>query len=228
MLGFLNLNKPPGVTSFSLVRQLRRLTGEKRIGFAGTLDPFAEGVLLCAIGRAYTRQLDLFLNLPKTYRVTWVLGIETNTLDPEGCITQEKPYTGNHEKIHSILATQMGDILQQPPAFSAKKIKGKPAYLLARKGIEPELKKSAVTIYDLQILNIIPGEFPEIEMRVHCSKGTYVRSLVRDLAYALDSVGHAKTLVREAVGNYHLDTAINAATLTPESLSAGLFHEVMM
>ena len=225
MLGFLTLNKPTGVTSFSLVRKLRKLTGEKRVGFAGTLDPFAQGVLIFAIGRAYTRQLDHFHTLPKTYRFTWVLGIETTTLDPEGPITHQEPFAGDLTQLHDILPQFTGTISQLPPIFSAKKINGKPAYLSARKGEVPELKPVDVTIEALELLNVTPGEFPQIEMRMTCSKGTYVRSMVRDLAVALGSVGYCKTLIRESVGHHTLATAMHPETLTPETLPEVLTHE---
>jgi tRNA pseudouridine55 synthase len=225
MNGFLLVNKPVGIPSFKVVSRLRFLLKEKRIGFAGTLDPFASGLLILAVGREFTRQLDLFLNLPKTYLFTWVLGIETDTLDRDGAITQTKPYLGDLDKIPGVLEQFKGALNQVPPAFSAKKINGVRAYHLARQGLTPELAPSTIHIHHLETVEITPGDYPIISLEMTCSKGTYVRSLVRDVSHALGSVGYVRDLCRTQIGPYVLENAVPFDELSPDTFLSYRFLE---
>jgi tRNA pseudouridine55 synthase len=227
MTGFLLVDKPVGLVSFKTVSRIRHLTREKRVGFAGTLDPFASGLLVMAIGRQYTRQLDTILALPKTYTMTMVFGIETDTLDPEGIITQTQPFVcPSLDQIEACLQTFTGDILQMPPQFSAKKINGKAAYHFARAGQEVDLKPSSVTIYGYENVRIIDAPNPQLACTITCSKGTYIRSLARDIAAYFGTVGHVTQLRRDAVGTFHVEQSLPYDELTTESIPAHLFREI--
>ncbi len=216
--GFFVINKPLGRPSFQLVSHLRRLTKEKRIGFAGTLDPFARGVMILGVGREYTRQLDNAVNLSKSYRIKWLLGLTTDTLDSYGKLVLKKVFSGEVSQIEQVITQFVGTYDQMPPAFSAKKINGKPAYLLARKGEVPDLKSSLVTIDSIIIRQITPGIFPLIELDIMCKKGTYIRSLVQDMSLALDSVGYVKDLTRTFVGHFEVSKALSFSDLCEESI----------
>ena len=206
--GILNINKPAGITSYDVIRTLKKIHGKVKIGHAGTLDPFATGVLIVAVGKKYTKQLATFQNLPKTYRFTIQLGKTTTTLDPEGDIVEEKivPTTVTKDVIQMCTANFKGDIEQVPPQFSAKKINGKRAYKLARQGEQVNLEPSSVSIYSIECLDY-NAEQQQIDCRITCSKGTYVRSLSRDIALALNTVGYTATLVREAIGEYRIENS---------------------
>ncbi|MBI59842.1 tRNA pseudouridine(55) synthase TruB [bacterium] len=212
--GILTINKPANITSYDVIRAIKKIIGKQKIGHAGTLDPFATGVLIVAIGKKYTKQLSTYQNMTKTYRFCIQLGIETTTLDPEGDIVDETPLLEplTDETINSVLASFLGKTQQIPPIFSAKKINGQRAYKLARqgKGIEP--KETTITIHDISLL-AYHSKTNEIECRVICEKGTYIRSLSRDIAKALKTVGFTKTLIREAVGEHTLDKAISLESL---------------
>ena len=208
--GILTINKPANITSYDVIRKIKKIIGKQKIGHAGTLDPFATGILIIAIGKKFTKQLSSYQALPKIYRFTIQLGTQTTTLDPEGDIISESPIPTPYstQSIHNALNTFKGETKQTPPAFSAKKIQGQRAYKLARKGKEVNLEPTTITIHDINLLNYDPKTH-QIECRINCEKGTYVRSLSRDIAIQLNTVGYTKTLVREAVGNHTLDTAIS-------------------
>ena len=226
MKGFLCVDKPAGIPSFRAVSVLRRLTGEKRVGFAGTLDPFATGLLIVAIGREYTRQLDAFHAFPKTYQVTWILGKTTTTLDPEGAFTEETPYIGTEEALKAAILGFKGPYLQTPPQFSAKKIQGKAAYHHARAGQTVALQPVPVEILDLNIQTITWGEFPEITMTVTCGKGTYIRSLIADMAASVGSVGYCTALRRLQMGEHRVENAVSVNKLEATSIASHLFETV--
>lgn len=222
--GFLPVYKTAGKSSFAVVRDLRRVTGVKKIGHAGTLDPFAEGVLLMAIGRDYTRQISSFVGLPKTYWLRMVLGKTTSTFDPEGEVEDRGPVTGfSQAGLEDVLAGFQGDIEQVPPAFSAKKVNGKRAYALARQGKDVVLEPAAVTLFSSEILDVVDGTYPEVTLRIHCSKGFYVRSLVRDVAEKLGTVGYTLELIREAIGDIGVEGALRDDNFSPEGVSESLF-----
>lgn len=223
--GFLLVRKPAGITSFQVVKRVRYLTKVKRVGHAGTLDPFATGLLILALGREYTRQIDSFQNLDKIYRVSMVLGMNTDTYDAYGKVLHiHKPDEPLLERMNAILPQFIGEQLQYPPAFSAKKIQGKKAYDLARKGIEVELKPHLITIHDIKILSSLQYSFQLFELEVHCSKGTYIRSLVADIGKLLSCGAYAKDLVRTAIGSYHVENALDYSKLSIDTISQKIFQ----
>ncbi len=212
--GFILLDKPAGPTSHGMVSFLRRLTGIKRIGHAGTLDPFASGLLIMGIGRQATKRLGSFLKQDKEYEATLSLGSTTSTFDPEGEVTSRYggPVIGA-DIVEKALKDFLGKQKQVPPMFSAKKVGGKKLYELARAGKEIEREPCDVEIYELEILNYA---WPELKVRVKCSSGTYIRSLAHDIGAELGCGAHLKELRRTAIGGF----SVKEAAL-PESLSTG-------
>jgi tRNA pseudouridine55 synthase len=201
IVGILNINKPSGWTSHDVVARVRRLAGEKRVGHAGTLDPLAEGVLPVLLGRA-TRLADFVQAGRKTYVARVALGTSTSTDDLEGEVIETRPVPGQLD-LESALALFLGDIQQTPPAYSAVKVAGQRAYAVARRGGTVTLEARPVTIYDLHVLSHAP-----LTLEVSCSRGTYIRSLARDLALALGTVGHLEHLVRTRVGPFRIEDAV--------------------
>lgn len=213
--GILNVDKPEGMTSHDVVYRVRRLSGTKRVGHAGTLDPLATGVLIVCLGRA-TRMVEYLMGQLKTYETTIRLGQNTNTYDAEGEIVQERPIPPlPHDTLETFLAPFRGSIQQHPPAYSAIKQAGKPLYKLARQGLEVETKPRTITIYALETLEIA---LPVIRLRVVCSAGTYIRSLAHDLGQVIGCGGHVAALRRTAVGNFTTTQAAPLDTLTPTNL----------
>ncbi len=205
----LNLSKPAGITSHDMVEIVRRLTGEARVGHGGTLDPFAEGVLVVGVGRESTKKLHQILKgADKEYIATLRLGRVSNTGDPEGEIentaSDEKIQSLTDEKIKKTLKIFTGEIEQTPPAYSAVKIKGVPAYKLARRGETPILQKRKVIIRELELVEYDP---PLVRIRTVVSPGTYIRSLARDIGRALGVGAYLKELVRTRVGEFTLESS---------------------
>lgn len=197
--GWLNIDKPLGVTSNQVLGYLKRVLGNKpKIGHAGTLDPLASGILPIALGEA-TKTIPHLLEARKTYEFTIKFGSETDTEDAEGKITKTTDILPDLEALKNILPQFIGKIRQTPPAYSAIKINGQRAYDLARKGEEFEIKEREVTIWDLELCNWGLGE---ATLRATCSKGTYIRSLGRDIARALGSLGHIIYLRRTSYGMF--------------------------
>jgi tRNA pseudouridine55 synthase len=192
-VGILNINKPAGWTSHDVVARVRRLSGLRRVGHAGTLDPLAEGVLPVLLGRA-TRLAELIQSQSKTYVAVLALGAATSTDDAEGTIIATAPVPAFDP---SVLDQFHGEILQTPPAYSAVRVEGKRSYALARAGTAVALAPRPVTIYDLHVRTLEP-----LTIEVTCSKGTYIRSLARDIAVALGTVGHLAHLTRTRVGPF--------------------------
>ncbi len=207
--GLLPICKPVSKTSFSLVSILRRLTGIRTIGHAGTLDPFADGVMLLLIGKPYTRQSNQFLNQDKAYRATIHLGVTTDSYDIEGQITAQSPYIPTLLEVQEALNKFQGNILQTPPMFSAKKIQGKKLYELARKGITIERQPVPVTVH----IELINYSYPKLEINVECSKGTYIRSLAYDIGIELTCGAHLSQLTRTRSGCYTLEDCCDGAKL---------------
>ena len=204
--GIYNIFKPAGPTSHDIINQVRKMSGEKRVGHAGTLDPFAEGVLIVAVSREYTKKLGQFLKQDKTYRTTVRLGAESDTFDLTGKIknidVKQKP---SKKEILKTLDKFIGEIEQIPPSFSAIKIKGKKAYELARKGIVPNLKPRKVKIYSIKILKY---KWPYLEIETKVSSGTYIRSLAHDLGQTLKIGGYLEKLVRIKTGSFNLQKSL--------------------
>ena len=207
------INKPAGPTSHDIVDKVRRLTGERRVGHAGTLDPFAEGLLIVLVGREATKRQSEFMKLDKEYIATLHLGAETDTQDLTGKPTKSKfPPPKNNSQIpslktvQSILKNFKGEIDQVPPIYSAIKIKGKKAYELARRGEKVELKPRKIKIYDTKILAY---KWPLLELKIKCSSGTYIRSLARDIGRTLNTGAYLEKLVRTKIGKYASKNAAN-------------------
>ena len=198
----LNIHKPVGWTSFDVVKKIRSITREKKVGHGGTLDPFAEGVLIIGTGKD-TKRLNGITHSDKSYTAVLSLGTGTDTLDTEGNVTDQKQIPAlTVEKIESVLHSFLGKTMQMPPMFSAKKINGTRLYKLARKNIEIDRKPVEIHIRDIQFLDYCDHK---IIFTVICSKGTYIRVLGKDIAEKLDTVGHLTSLIRTRVGGYSID-----------------------
>ena len=211
------VNKPMGWTSFDVVDKIRSLTGEKKIGHAGSLDPFAAGVLVIGIGRESTKQLSNYTNKYKVYEATLRLGLATDTLDVDGKVTEKKSIPQiNESKVLSAFSQFMGTIEQVPPMYSAKKVNGQKLYELARKNITIEREAVIVEIKELVLLSLFERS---IKFRVNCSKGTYIRQLGADIAEKLDTVGHLTNLTRTTVGEYKLEDCIEFTQVEEQWMS---------
>lgn len=211
--GILNLNKPPGWTSFDLVRFLRGRCGEKRVGHAGTLDPAATGVLPVLLGQA-TRLTEYLVDATKEYVATIELGVTTDTFDTEGEVLSRADASGiSEDAVREALAAFRGEILQAPPAYSAVKREGVAAYKRARRGEEFRPEARPVRAEEIDITEM---DSPKVKLRIVCGKGFYVRSLAHDLGAALGVGGTLGHLVRTRVGSFHLEEAINIDTLRAE------------
>jgi tRNA pseudouridine55 synthase len=201
--GILLIDKPSGCTSFDLVRHLRKLTKISKIGHAGTLDPFATGLMVMLIGRTYTKKSALLMSKDKAYRATLKLGCATTTFDPEGEVTATSDLIPDDVAIKTAISEQQGEKEQIPPMFSAKKVGGKRLYTLARKGIEIERKPSLVKLKT----TLISYTYPELVIDVECSKGTYIRTIADEIGKSLGCYAHLKSLVRTRSGDFSLDDA---------------------
>lgn len=204
MIGFLNVHKPTGITSHDVVNRVRKIAGLKQVGHGGTLDPLAEGVMVVALGKA-TRLLR-FVRDDKTYLAGIRLGLSTDTDDIEGreIKSTECSYI-TESQVRDSLSRLSGKQLQIPPVYSAIKTGGEKLYNLARRGEAPQnLEGRSVEIFSIEVIDV---SIPEVRVRVHCSKGTYIRSLARDLGNMLSVGGCLSSLVREHSGPFSLDTA---------------------
>lgn len=204
MDGIINCFKPLGLTSARCLDRVRRITGQRKSGHAGTLDPAADGVLLLCMGRG-TKQVERLMGLPKEYFATARLDVTSASFDAE------RPFVPVHvisiptaADLERAAAALVGDILQTPPAVSALKIGGRPAYKLERSGQTVELEPRRVQVYELRIERFA---WPELDFRVRCGRGTYVRALIRDLGAAVGAGGCLTGLRRTAVGNFTADGA---------------------
>lgn len=205
MKNILFINKPSGVTSFDVIRLLRRKLGIKKMGHAGTLDPLATGLLIIGVEEG-TKELQRFMGMPKEYEVLIEFGKVSTTYDAQGEVTNLAGASNGITQIdfENILKNFTGEILQTPPAFSAKRIKGRRAYDLARRGEKFELKPAKVQIFSIEILE---WNWPEVRLRVKCGKGTYIRSLAHDLGQTLGCGGYVKELRRTAIGEVKVSEA---------------------
>jgi len=202
----LNIYKPRGITSFGVVKKIRKIVGEKKVGHGGTLDPFAEGVLIIGTG-SNTKDLKKITDTNKTYTTSIKLGETTNTLDPEGDVIEKKKIPRlNESKINKVLESFLGSSMQTPPMFSAKKIGGVKLYELARKNITVDRKPTQINISDISIINF---NETNIVFAVSCSKGTYVRVLGKEIAEKLGTVGHLDSLIRTRVGEYVIKDSVS-------------------
>ncbi|MBL7191872.1 tRNA pseudouridine(55) synthase TruB [bacterium] len=201
----LNVYKPPGLTSFDVVRIIRRRLNIKKAGHGGTLDPIAEGVLLILLGKATKRAGEL-LGLDKKYRAGILLGKETDTYDITGKVISEQNCSAvTLELLDRVIAKFTGKIEQIPPMFSAVKVEGRKLYKLARKGIEIERAPRTVNIYTITITGWSP---PHLQIDVHCSKGTYIRTLAHDIGAELECGACMDSLIRTSIGGYKVEESI--------------------
>lgn len=208
MHGVLNIYKERGFTSHDVVAKLRGITGQKKIGHTGTLDPEAEGVLPVCLGKA-TRLCDMLTDKDKTYEAVLLLGVDTDTQDMTGKILSRKPTDGLlAEAVREAVLSFQGSYDQVPPMFSALKVNGRKLYELARDGKEVERKPRRVTIYDIRILDM---DLPRVRMEVTCSKGTYIRTLCRDIGEKLGTGGCMEKLLRTQVERFAVKDSIRLA-----------------
>ncbi|KKR48201.1 MAG: tRNA pseudouridine synthase B [Candidatus Magasanikbacteria bacterium GW2011_GWC2_40_17] len=220
--GFILIDKPAGITSHDVIDRLRRLTGIKRIGHAGTLDPLATGLLIVAVSREATRDLNQLVKMDKTYEAVFYLGQETDTYDAEGKIT--KTYEGpviSEGELAQALTFFVGQQQQIPSMYSAKKVGGKKLYQLARQDKIIERQPNTITISNLEILNY---HWPELSLRITCSSGTYIRSLAFDLGRALGCGAHMSALRRTTIGDYNITKAVKLESLTADNWTHYLFQ----
>ncbi|MBU0596734.1 tRNA pseudouridine(55) synthase TruB [Patescibacteria group bacterium] len=223
--GFILINKPKDWTSHDVVGYLRKVTGIKKIGHAGTLDPFATGLLIVGIGREATKRLDEFKALNKGYIATLRLGATSDTYDSTGEINNQGSTINDQidqKKIKSLLKTFIGKQEQIPPMYSAKKVGGKKLYELARKGIEIDRKPSKIEIHRFKLI-----EFDEkcYVIRVSClvSTGTYIRTLAHDIGQALGCGAYCEELERTKIGKYSVKKALRPKEVTLKNIDKYLF-----
>lgn len=196
--GILNVYKEKGFTSHDVVAKLRGITKQKKIGHTGTLDPEAEGVLPVCLGKG-TKLCDLLTEKEKTYEAVLLLGRTTDTQDCTGTVLEEKPVQVSEDQVRDVIQSFVGTYGQIPPMYSAIKYQGKKLYELARAGVTIQRQPRQVTIHSIQTIEM---ELPRIRMEVHCSKGTYIRTLCQDIGDALGCGGCMEALKRTASGSF--------------------------
>lgn len=204
--GILNVNKEKGISSARVVSLVRRALGMKKVGHTGTLDLEASGVLPIVIGKA-TRVSDYMMTKDKVYETELILGAKTDTLDAAGKIIAKSDKVVSRDEFIEAMNTFKGEIEQIPPMYSALKVNGKKLYDLARDGIEIERKRRKVKVYDIDLLDFA---FPQATIRVTCSKGTYIRTLVDDIGEKLGTLAYINELKRVRVGDLDVKDAINS------------------
>jgi len=210
MDGILLVNKPKGPTSFDIIRILRRVTGERKIGHTGTLDPEARGLLIVVFGKA-RKLVERLQRLDKEYIARILLGVSTDTDDISGKVINREEFPAfSSEIVKKVLTSFKGNIKQQPPRFSAVKVKGQRAYKLAREGKKFQLKERNVFIHNI---DIIYYSHPYLKIVVKCSYGTYIRALARDIGIKLKTYGTLYSLLRSRIGPWHLTESINVMAL---------------
>ena len=210
MEGILLINKPPKLSSFDVVQKVQRVLGIHKAGHFGTLDPMATGLLIVALGKA-TRFFPFYSKLDKTYKGKIMLGYATNTYDSEGTPTSaEKTDYPSEKTLLENMAKLEGEFEQTPPLFSAKKYKGKPMYVLARKNQAVKAKPVTIQVYYFRLLAY---DAPLLEFEVACSSGTYVRSLAHDLGQSLECGAHLSELERTAIGNFNIRSSLTLEDL---------------
>ncbi|MFH1503905.1 MAG: tRNA pseudouridine(55) synthase TruB [Candidatus Omnitrophota bacterium] len=203
--GIILVNKPKGITSHDVVDVVRQRLEVKKVGHAGTLDPLAEGLLIMLVGK-YTKFFPKFVSFDKEYLGVLKLGEVTATGDSQGKIIKERDYSGIDEAaVRKAFSFFKGEIEQIPPMVSALRIKGKRLYALARRGITVERLPRKITIHSLEVLNI---DFPLVEFRARCSKGTYIRKLAEDIGEELGCGAHIVKILRLSIGPFKLSDAV--------------------
>jgi len=223
--GVLNILKPPGITSHDLVDEVRRITGTRKVGHAGTLDPAAAGVMILMLGAA-TRLSDFLTAARKVYRAEITLGIATDTLDAEGVIVtgpgRASAEQVTAEQLREVLGALTGNLEMAPPIYSAVHHQGRRLYELAREGKAPPVEPRPVRVERFELLELDPGPPPRALTEIECSKGTYVRSLAAEVGERLGCGGHLSFLVRTAVGEHTLAQACTLEELETAAAAGGL------
>jgi len=207
--GWINIDKPQGMTSTQVIGRVRRITNAQKLGHAGTLDPLATGILPIALGEA-TKTIQFAQDHDKVYRFTITWGEARNTDDAEGEVVESSPARPSEADIRALIPRFIGDIEQVPPKFSAIKVDGERAYALARAGEDVELFSRIVSVYDLRLVRTDPDS---AVFEMECGKGTYVRSVARDMGRLLGCFGYVSDLRRTAVGNFSENNAISLDAL---------------
>ncbi len=216
--GIILVNKPKGITSHDVVDIVRKRLKIRKVGHAGTLDPLAEGLLIVLVGK-YTKSFSKFVNYDKEYSGILKLGEITATGDSQGEIISRGEYSDiDEEKVKEAFSFFKGELQQVPPMVSALRVKGKRLYNLARKGIVVQRNPRKIKIHSLEILKI---DFPYIEFRLHCSKGTYVRKLAEDIGEKLGCGAHMIKIVRLGIGPFKLEEAV-----MPDDINEGHLQKI--
>lgn len=205
--GFLVVDKPGGMTSNQVVGVVKKATGTKKVGHAGTLDPMATGAMVLAVGNV-TRLIKYVQDQPKEYLATALFGVATDTLDADGAVLTREPMNIASEDVEALVPRFTGTISQIPPMVSALKKEGRRLYELAREGELVERDARAVEIHELEIMSVGAPPYPEVEFRVVCGKGTYVRSLADDMASVLGGSAHLTALRRTRIGSHRASNGV--------------------
>ncbi|HVZ27859.1 MAG TPA: tRNA pseudouridine(55) synthase TruB [Rhizomicrobium sp.] len=217
--GWVVLDKPTGMTSTQAVAAVRRIFDARKAGHAGTLDPLATGILAIALGEA-TKTVPYAMDADKTYRFTATWGEARDSDDSEGAVTATSAVRPTRDQIEAMLPRFTGTLMQTPPAYSAIKVGGERAYDLARDGEQVVLEPRPVTVFETRLLNAVQDR---AEFEIRCSKGTYVRSWVRDIARALGTLGHVSALRRTRLGAFEEKDAVSLEAITPFMHSPAAF-----
>jgi len=221
--GILNTIKPSGMSSFAMVSLVRRLSGERRVGHAGTLDKGATGVLPMCLGKA-TRVVEFLSDSRKIYKAKIKLGVVTDTYDADGTVIEEKDCSNiEREQLERLLPSYIGEIEQVPPMYSALKRDGMPLHRLARAGVEVELKPRKIDVYGIELLDWQP---PYFTLDVECGKGTYIRSLAYDIGRELGCGAHLFSLIRLKNGIFNIDDGLTVEQLE-DAFNGGYWQDVM-
>lgn len=215
MNGIVNIYKAPGMTSHDVVYKVRRISGIKKVGHTGTLDPDAEGVLPICLGKA-TKASDMMTFSDKRYTAILKLGVVTDTQDSSGEIIEQKEVNVSENVIRKAVEEFAGEIMQIPPMYSAIKVNGKKLYELARAGVEIERKPRKITVYEINILNI---NNDKVELDIKCSKGTYIRTLCHDIGSKLGCGGCMEKLIRTQTSIFTVDRAVTLEELEKQGIT---------
>lgn len=208
--GFINLYKPPGITSMDALRRVKRITGQRKVGHGGTVDPLARGVLPVCFGQA-TRLMDYVVGAPKLYMMEVKLGVSTTTFDAEGEVVETRGIGGlDREMVENALQSFIGRIEQIPPMYSAIKVQGQRLYKLARAGIEVERKARPVEIHQIRVIDFAA---PRLSLDVECGRGAYMRTLAADLGELLGCGAHVADLVRLSCGGFYSEESTSLENL---------------
>ena len=219
---FLNINKPLDWTSFDVVAKLRGITGIKKIGHAGTLDPIATGLLIVAVGREATKQIDKYMKMDKVYMVRARLGETSDTYDAEGKIATHNSKLITELELKKVIDGFVGEIMQIPPMYSAKKVKGKKLYELARQGKEIEREPVKLKINSIDLIKF---DYPWFEIMISCGSGTYIRSLIHDIGQELGVGAVMYELRRIKIGDFDIKKAARLEQLNKDNYQEYLFSK---